>query len=188
MSQVISKITNRTSVKFYALVLGAALALTPVAALAQNQNSEDTPKPPVDLDGDQVLDHEDNCIPWSDFGSDVEAAHNPAAHPGGQPDTDGDGFGNRCDCDFDNNDVVGMADLGLFTQVAGAVDTDLYPGETSDNFLDLAWGEETTVNGILVTPELMDHNANGKVDLDDLNILLGSFGHKPGPSNAPNAQ
>ena len=178
MSQVISKIANRTSVKFYALVLGAALALTPVAALATDN----------DLDDDGVNDKIDNCIPWSDFPSDRDAAYNPRTHGSGQPDTDKDGFGNRCDCDFNNDDVVDLADVGFLTQVAGAVDTDRYPGETSENYLDLAWGEETTVDGILVTPELMDHNADGRVDVLDLNILMGSLGHKPGPSSVANAQ
>ena len=178
MSQVISKIANRTSVKFYALVLGAALALTPVAALATDN----------DLDDDGVNDKIDNCIPWSDFPSDRDAAYNPRTNGSGQPDTDQDGFGNRCDCDFNNDDVVGLADVGFFTQVAGAVDTYRHPGETSENYLDLAWGEETTVDGILVTPELMDHNADGRVDVLDYFILVDGFGLRPGPSSVANAQ
>jgi hypothetical protein len=172
MSQVISKIANRTSVKFYALVLGAALALTPVAALATDN----------DLDDDGVNDKIDNCIPWSDFPSDRDAAYNPRTNGNGQPDTDNDGIGNRCDCDFNNDDIVGLADVGLFTQVVGSVDTDRYPGETSVNNLDLLWGEETTtVGGILVTPELMDHNADGLVNEADFNILLDYFGSNGGP-------
>ena len=97
-------------------------------------------------------------------------------------------IGNRCDCDFNNDDVVNLADVGFFTQVAGAVDTYRYPGETSENYLDLAWGEETTVDGILVTPELMDHNADGRVDVLDFNILVDGFGLGPGPSSVANAQ
>jgi hypothetical protein len=158
-------------------VLGAALALTPVQALATNN----------DLDVDSVNDKIDNCIPESGADIDLLAAQNPRVR-GVQPDFDGDGFGTRCDSDYDNNDVVGFSDLGLFTQVAGAVDTDLHTGETSENFLELAWGEETTVNGILVTPELMDHNADGRVDVLDFNILVDSFGHRPGPSSVANAQ
>lgn len=178
MSQVISKIANRTSVKFYALVLGAALALTPVAALATDN----------DLDDDGVNDKIDNCIPWSDFPSDRDAAYNPRTLGSGQPDTDKDGFGNRCDCDFNNDGIVGLYDVGLFTQVVGAVDTDRYQGETSVNYLDLLWGEETTVQGILVTPELMDHNDDGRVDVEDYFILVDGFGHGPGPSSVANAQ
>ena len=153
MSQVISKIANRTSVKFYALVLGAALALTPVQALATNN----------DIDVDSVNDKIDNCIPESGGEIDRLAAQNPRVR-GVQPDADGDGFGTRCDADYDNNGIVGFSDFGLFAQVAGAVDTDRWPGETPESDLDIAWGEEAYVNGILVTPELMDHNDDGLVN------------------------
>ncbi len=186
MSQVISKIANRTSVKFYALVLGAALALTPVAALAAPSVHVDA-QSTIDLDDDTVRDVEDNCIPRSGTEIDRLAAQNPRVR-GVQTDTDGDGFGNRCDCDFDNNDVVGMADLGLFTQVAGAVDTDRWPGETPESDLDIAWGEEAYVGTILVTPELMDHTGDGRVNLADLNVLLDGWGGAPGPSAVGTAQ
>jgi len=52
-----------------------------------------------DSDGDGVFDHWDNCALTPNLG---------------QGDTDGDGCGNACDCDLDNDCVVGPSDFGLF--------------------------------------------------------------------------
>ncbi len=180
MSQVISKIANRTSVKFYALVLAAALALTPVAALAI--------RPDEDLDHDTMKDNgEDNCIPRSETASDRLAAKN-RPYPGTriQPDFDGDGFGTRCDADYDNNGIVGYSDFAFFSQVIGTVDTVRRPAETPTSEID--WNDEFTVGGILVTPELMDHTGDGRVNLADLDVLLDGFGYPPGPSSVANVQ
>lgn len=54
---------------------------------------------PDDTDGDGVPDYADNCT----------LSANSA-----QRDTDADGYGNMCDPDFDNNLVVGAADLAYF--------------------------------------------------------------------------
>ncbi|KPJ99609.1 MAG: hypothetical protein AMK71_09465 [Nitrospira bacterium SG8_35_4] len=53
----------------------------------------------LDSDGDGIPDSIDNC----------DNTQNP-----GQQDTDGDGYGNRCDCDLDNDGVVGFNDYNLF--------------------------------------------------------------------------
>jgi len=53
----------------------------------------------TDTDGDAIPDGDDNC----------RLTCNP-----GQQDTDGDGFGNICDCDLDNDGQVGPSDFGLF--------------------------------------------------------------------------
>jgi N-acetylneuraminic acid mutarotase len=52
-----------------------------------------------DADGDVIPDADDNC----------RLTYNP-----GQQDTDEDGYGNICDCDMDNDNVVGPSDFGLF--------------------------------------------------------------------------
>jgi hypothetical protein len=60
----------------------------------------------VDTDSDLVPDVLDNC---------VNDANGPA-HPIPQNDFDGDGFGNACDCDFDqNNDQNGLDITQMFT-------------------------------------------------------------------------
>jgi hypothetical protein len=169
MSQKFSMTSVRTSVKFSAIVLAAALALTPVSALATNN----------DLDGDSVNDKIDNCIPRSETASDLLSARNPRAN-GVQADTDGDGFGNRCDCDYDNNGIVGYSDFGIFSIVAGAVDQSRHPGEPTT----VAWTDVFDANGTAVTPEMVDHNADGRVNQEDLDDLLNGFGYSPGPSNA----
>ena len=51
-----------------------------------------------DTDGDGIADVLDNC----------SALHNP-----NQRDSNGDGFGNACDMDLNNDMVVNAADLGL---------------------------------------------------------------------------
>lgn len=64
-----------------------------------------------DTDGDGVFDLVDNCV----------EVFNPA--PAGtntsdmQTDTDQDGFGNHCDCDYTNNGLVNSQDFLSFCSV-----------------------------------------------------------------------
>jgi hypothetical protein len=90
-----------------------------------------------DSDGDGIPDDRDNCI----------NLFNPD-----QRDSDGDGFGNRCDADLNNDGAVNMADLDLFRQRFGSSDPDA------------------------------DLNGDGVVNFADLAIFRSLFGQPPGPS------
>ena len=90
-----------------------------------------------DTDGDGVPDGFDNCT----------LVANPK-----QRDTDHDGYGNRCDADFDNNGIVNFADLAYIKAHFG----------TSDPNADL--------------------DGNGIVNFADLAITKSLFGKPPGPS------
>jgi len=54
-----------------------------------------------DLDGDRFAEGFDNCV---------------VVPNSGQEDTDGDGFGNACDCDFDQNGECDVADFTIFRE------------------------------------------------------------------------
>jgi len=90
-----------------------------------------------DSDGDGVGDTTDNCtlVPNAD-----------------QRDTNGDGFGNICDPDVDNNNTTNIDDL---TQMLGLLNS-------SDPDSDL--------------------DGNGTVNIDDLLIALARLNQAPGPS------
>jgi hypothetical protein len=80
--------------------------------------------PLLDTDGDGIPDAIDNCI----------LVPNPD-----QRDTDGDGYGNACDADFDNNGIVNFADLAYFKSKFGTADPNAdLDGNGIVNFADLA--------------------------------------------------
>jgi arylsulfate sulfotransferase len=70
-----------------------------------------------------------------------------------QRDTDGDGFGNACDPDLDNDQVVGHSDLFLMKEAFGTADPDA------------------------------DLDGDGVVFWSDLQLLLDTFDSPPGPSD-----
>lgn len=94
----------------------------------------------VDSDGDGVDDSVDNC-------TDIA---NPA-----QRDTDGDGHGNFCDADFNNDCLVNALDLGIFRPAFFSADPDA------------------------------DLDGSGVVNAVDLGIFKSLFFGTPGPSAAP---
>jgi hypothetical protein len=91
----------------------------------------------ADTDFDGVTDDIDNCTLVS----------NAPQH-----DTDGDGYGNSCDPDFDNNLIVNAADLAFLKARFFSADPDA------------------------------DLNGNGVVNAADLSILKAMFFKAPGPS------
>jgi len=94
-------------------------------------------EPVLDTDNDGMADNLDNCI---------EVAN------ADQRDTDGDGYGNLCDPDFDGNLVVNAADLANLKTKFFGTDPDA------------------------------DLNGDGVVNAADLAILKTMFFKSPGPS------
>lgn len=79
----------------------------------------------TDSDGDGVADASDNCT----------LVANPA-----QRDTDGDGFGNFCDGDYNNDGIVNAVDLGILRAGFFGSDPDLdMNGDGVVNAADLGW-------------------------------------------------
>ncbi len=94
-----------------------------------------------DRDGDGIDSNDDNCI----------EAFNPDQH-----DSNGDGIGNRCDADLNNDCIVNVVDLGIFRTRFFTADADA------------------------------DLNGNGVVNVVDLGILRTLFFRVPGPSGELN--
>lgn len=97
----------------------------------------------VDSDGDGESDATDNC-------TEVGNAN--------QRDTNGDGYGNLCDPDLDNDGTVGAADFVIFRS---------------------AYGTRLGAQGY--NPDA-DLNGDAVVDVADLGILRAYYGRPPGPS------
>ncbi|MEM6640343.1 MAG: S8 family serine peptidase [Pseudomonadota bacterium] len=96
----------------------------------------------IDGDGDGVEDFEDNCTLISNAS---------------QCDSDGDGFGNHCDADFNNDGFVNFVDLGLLR--VGFFGT----------------SEEPEFNEL-------DLNCDGAINPMDLGVFRTLFGTNPGPA------
>jgi len=101
----------------------------------------------LDADEDGVADDSDNCT-LAPNGPDI-----PDAGGSVQLDTDGDGYGNLCDADFNNNGIVDPFDFSLLKSHFGQAG---FPDQ--------------------------DLNGNGIVDPFDFSLLKSKFGQAPGPS------
>lgn len=91
----------------------------------------------ADTDGDGVADTSDNCTLVANAD---------------QRDTNGDGFGNICDPDLNNDGMVNVGDYGLFRNALSSQSPDA------------------------------DFNGDGVVNTADYGILRGSIGKVPGPA------
>ncbi len=100
-----------------------------------------TPSAAVDSDGDGIQDSVDMCV---------------AVPDAAQADTDGDLYGNICDCDFDQDSSCGIQDFNLFLpDFAASVDSGIGT----------------------------DMNSDGSVGISDFNLFLPGFqASVPGPS------
>jgi type 1 glutamine amidotransferase len=95
----------------------------------------------TDSDGDGVDDSSDNCIEASNAD---------------QRDSNGDGFGNACDMDLNNDCEVNFVDLGILRSVFFSDDADA------------------------------DSNDDGVVNFVDLGAMRLGFFNAPGPATIPN--
>ncbi|NNF67873.1 MAG: hypothetical protein HKM98_10230, partial [Gammaproteobacteria bacterium] len=93
-----------------------------------------------DADGDGIVDVLDNCS---------------AVANSDQRDSDGDDFGNLCDADFNNDNIVNFADLSL---------------------LSAAFFQQGNLDE--------DMNGDGIVNFSDLSLLSDYFFAGPGPAGA----
>jgi len=113
-----------------------------VFTLAQATNAGITE--PGDNDG--VPDAIDNC---------VDVPNGPAQAPNNQCDTDGDGYGNACDPDLNQDNIIGLPDFGTFTATFGGS------------------GHPTNA---------ADLNCDGIIGLPDFGLFTKMFQKRPGPS------
>jgi hypothetical protein len=97
-------------------------------------------RPPGDVDDDGLLDNADNCMHVSNTD---------------QRDTDGDGLGNVCDADLNDDCTVNFADLGVLKAAFFGAGPDA------------------------------DFDGDGVVDFGDLGIMREDFFQRPGPSGVP---
>ncbi len=116
--------------------------LPKLVAYVEQIGGDEGPAPVVDLDTDGVVDSLDNCsvVPNSN-----------------QCDSDGDGFGNRCDGDLNNNSVTNAQDYVVFRANLGGAST----GPTYN---------------------AADLNCNGFVNAQDYVLFQQLLGSTPGPS------
>ena len=101
------------------------------------------PAPRIDTDADGIFDRNDNC---------TEVAN------ADQRDTDGDGFGNICDPDFDNDESVNFQDLEI-------IRTAFFSNPQLSS-----WNEH------------VDLNNDGVVNFVDLGIVRNAMLGEPGPT------
>ncbi|MBL0713078.1 MAG: hypothetical protein JJV98_05195, partial [Desulfosarcina sp.] len=102
----------------------------------------------ADSDGDHIVDYWDNCSQTSNDN---------------QYDTDQDGYGNRCDCDLNNDDQVNINDFNLVRAAWLSHGPERIPGEPGqpDQYTDPSenWNADA------------DFDGDNAVNINDFNIL-----------------
>ncbi len=125
---------------------------------------------PQDGDSDRVPDFADRCL--------------TVANPD-QKDADGDGFGDKCDADVDQDGMVTDSDIAAFAACAGIV--------LNTDYIHPHCGAEGASEGPPTPPDLasairqgqcraMDLNGDGTVNAADIDTANTQLGLPPGPS------
>jgi len=123
---------------------GSGVQVAGIVPIAMTEATVEAP--PADTDGDGVPDATDNCTLLANAD---------------QCDSDGDGFGNRCDGDMNNNGATNSQDYVLFRQ-------------------------QISQPSVPPSFNAADLNCNGVVNSQDYVLFRGLVGSPPGPSaNVP---
>jgi len=127
----------------------------------------------TDADGDGIDDSLDNCI----------LEYNPD-----QADADGDGYGNLCDADFNNDCIVNMTDLDMLIDFVGGrcyEDTCLpgysCMGDSSMCYTEFGWDPLYELNYDSACRRWFRPDCH-IIDTGDIWPLLNRYGDTPGPS------
>lgn len=129
----------------FSLTLGAAAAFALLITGASSVMAGSNP----DADSDGVDNVWDNCM----------AVANGVTVAGVQRDDDRDGWGNKCDSDYDQSGAVNLIDFGIFVAAYG----ESYPAAGYNN--------------------LPDQDSSGAVNLIDFGLFVAGYGSGvPGPS------
>jgi hypothetical protein len=152
-------IETGSSIYHYDTVVNPNLLMEPVINNDLDAHLDLTDELMVDI-GWKLLDSDNDGIPDVADNCKFEANGNLIPDSGGnsQSDSDGDGFGDICDADFNNNGVVDSNDASVLF------------GQFGNNSFDSSFNSAVDING------------NGVIDSNDASRFFESFGAAPGPS------
>jgi hypothetical protein len=131
----------------------------------------------TDVDGDGVSDPKDNCLVLVN-GPGTNHVPNPRENGSYQCDDDLDGFGNWCDCDFDQNGVCEPADFSLLSLEFGK------PVGPSNGIYDMECNQAIGQSDVLVWANL--YTGGGQMGVGDQRSGLACADPTvPPPGNCP---
>jgi hypothetical protein len=132
--------------------------------------------PQIDTDGDRFIDIADNCINIKNvqrrnIGTDEEPFWTAQL-----PDSDGDGYGNLCDADFDNDMDTDWDDVKIFNDIRFNFDTFEPPLDLNND------GKKDQIDAEMFR-KAADFNANGIIGWWDVeHMAQRRMGRPPGPA------